>query len=746
MKSRIRKWSLLALSIRISLISCLAQPSNLVPNASFEQLAQQPKGYIVSPLQFDSCAVDWEVVNLTTPDIVANSFFPKSVAKYFGTPHQGAHMLGLGNTTKSFTEYASCKLITPLAKGQTYKATFWVRLARATGGTLHFSRQLLNTSFGLLLSTEKIFHYNGNMISAKPQVTADSEGIWVDDQEWTPVEAIFKAEQAYTHLTIGQFFDDSAIVPLLINGYVLIDDISIVSYKESYSLNPPVISFEEQVFFQSGSSEIAPQYFSTLDTIVSKLKQTTEGLDLIGHTDDIGSTPSNFKLAAQRAKAVYDYLIAKGVDSRKLLYYGMGDWMAKSGTAKATNRRVEFRSWLIDTVPSVTPKDVYRFSSEIEADAAYPTWEYTFIGAYEKALSARAGKTGSTDNLPQLIDSLSLSLIDAKDYILRQAAHQQAVFFNEAHHIPQHRFFVTHLLKDLYALGYRYLGLEALTDATTLIENNYPTLAIGYYTREPLMAELLREAMKLGFQVFGYEATNHQQRYLKQYLAHQESNPTETIEVTNPDGTTQTMNLTDWNIDRNARELAQAINIQNIFAHDPTAKLLIHAGFGHIKEATIAGWEPMAAQFKKITAIDPLTIDQTKFPAIEQPYITSPTILTDAAQQPYILPDFDPTVATPYVRTMDMHVITPYTNSSDKHWLLTTAKRKFSLKEIVSAYDCPCLVHVYATDEPISKAVPIMVVEYSHKQPTPVILPPGKYRLLVRDQKDQVGIEAIVVD
>ena len=46
---------------------------------------------------------------------------------------------------------------------------------------------------------------------------------------------------------------------------------------------------------------------------------------MTGHTDRIGSAEYNLKLSKQRADAVRDYLISKGVDRTKIETIGMGE-------------------------------------------------------------------------------------------------------------------------------------------------------------------------------------------------------------------------------------------------------------------------------------------------------------------------------------------------------------------------------------------------------------------------------------
>lgn len=139
--------------------------------------------------------------------------------------------------------------------------------------------------------------------------------------------------------------------------------------------------------------------------------------------------------------------------------------------------------------------------------------------------------------------------------------------YNEAHHIPEHRYLVGKLLKDYYNIGYRYLGLEALWN-DSIQHRNYLKQTDGFYTSEPVLSNLIREAHQIGYKTFGYDLFN----------------------------------------DINKRELNQAENIVNkTLKNDKHAKILILAGWGHINETK----KTMAHQFKIQSHINPYTINQT---------------------------------------------------------------------------------------------------------------------------------------
>ncbi|MEO1714861.1 MAG: hypothetical protein AAFU60_16140, partial [Bacteroidota bacterium] len=175
-------------------------------------------------------------------------------------------------------------------------------------------------------------------------------------------------------------------------------------------------------------------------------------------------------------------------------------------------------------------------------------------------------------------------ILDPYEYIRQLAEHKELVILSEAHHKPQHRVFTRELLEVLYDDGFRYLGLETLMPSyeaedgywlmDTLLEErgyclNMPVT--GYYTREPQMANLVREAIDLGYTLFAYEKT-------------QSDDP---------------------------RDLAQAKNIKRFLDQKGRGKTVIHCGWYHAIETGVVkrqdeNW--MAYHLKNLTALDPITV------------------------------------------------------------------------------------------------------------------------------------------
>ena len=97
--------------------------------------------------------------------------------------------------------------------------------------------------------------------------------------------------------------------------------------------------------FASGKSELLPSAYSELDKMVDVMRENPGSTWRIeGHTDSKGSNELNKSLSQQRAQAVYNYFIGKGIDGRRFQVVGMGeDFPIADNTTeegRAQNRRV----------------------------------------------------------------------------------------------------------------------------------------------------------------------------------------------------------------------------------------------------------------------------------------------------------------------------------------------------------------------------------------------------------------------
>jgi hypothetical protein len=293
---------------------------------------------------------------------------------------------------------------------------------------------------------------------------------------------------------------------------------------------------------------------------------------------------------------------------------------------------------------------------------------------------------------------------DARKYILSKAKTNRVVMINEAHDKPAHRAFTASLLEELYLQGFRYLAMEMLSN----YRRNTPTKLdayTGYYTSEPLAGELVRKALELGYTLVPYEDTvrNH------------------TV---------------------NQREYAQAENLADfIKKHDTTAKILVHAGYGHIMKGASGDFTPMAAYFKLISGIEPLTIDQTRMSEGSMygfvSLIYDTWILKHPAASPMIALENNKPFDILGTHLYDMYVIHPPTKYMNGRptWVAMNGWRKET--PVAPAFRSTFFVQAYYENEyaASTESVPADQTYISAQNGIYyVYLRKGKYKLVFRDK------------
>ena len=193
----------------------------------------------------------------------------------------------------------------------------------------------------------------------------------------------------------------------------------------------------------------------------------------------------------------------------------------------------------------------------------------------EKTYDSSLSETSRRQIAKVIKDMKNVQHVDARKYISFICRNVQVIMVNEAHNNPLHRAFTISLLEDLFRKGYRYLALEMLNNFSNHQLDKLTPLT-GHYCTEPVAGELVRIALQIGYHLISYEDT-----LAAEHTATQ-------------------------------RDSIQAENIYRVIQADPSARILVHAGYGHIAENNLTmNYVPMAMAFKKISGIDPLTIDQT---------------------------------------------------------------------------------------------------------------------------------------
>ncbi len=103
----------------------------------------------------------------------------------------------------------------------------------------------------------------------------------------------------------------------------------------------------KNVFFETGSFELKSTSKVELNKLVGFINANKAvSIEIGGHTDNVGNSEANQELSQNRANAVRNYLIEKGVSESRITAVGYGDTepIADNGTeeGRAQNRRTEF--------------------------------------------------------------------------------------------------------------------------------------------------------------------------------------------------------------------------------------------------------------------------------------------------------------------------------------------------------------------------------------------------------------------
>ncbi len=109
----------------------------------------------------------------------------------------------------------------------------------------------------------------------------------------------------------------------------------------------------QNIFYATGSFELEPASRSELNRMYDfLLLNPAIGVEISGHTDNIGTPGHNQELSEQRAKSVVGYLVNKGIDKRRMKAAGYGEINPvadnENEEGRARNRRTELKIVAID--------------------------------------------------------------------------------------------------------------------------------------------------------------------------------------------------------------------------------------------------------------------------------------------------------------------------------------------------------------------------------------------------------------
>ncbi|MCX7728145.1 MAG: OmpA family protein [Bacteroidia bacterium] len=341
----------------------LLNNKNLVPNGSFENFKKK-SGSIKS-------AIPWT-------QIASVDYYQKPLDNDT-TKERGALdgdcYIGL-RFQKHYKEFAVVKLVEPLKYKHLYYFEMHIRLA-------YWSNAILK-SFGVLFN--KTGYKNQKDVDKAFMIdTINIKNGLNNYYRWIKISGYYKAYGGEKYLTIGNFSADIKKDLMRLNflkygfrvfgfleAYYFVDNVKLIPVKEpeeqleieivgsvyvaKNNQQDSIKSIKENlqagdkivlknIYFDEGKSYLLPESYQELNKVAKYLMQHPNWIVQInGHSDNTGSKRKNMKLSEERAKAVFMYLIEKGVQN-KMYFKGFGDTMPIGNNntieGRIKNRRVE---------------------------------------------------------------------------------------------------------------------------------------------------------------------------------------------------------------------------------------------------------------------------------------------------------------------------------------------------------------------------------------------------------------------
>ncbi len=328
---------------------------NLIPNPSFESFRSLPtdnKGfkYFNNWLVINGLVSFYHKKAIVDPN--GFSFKIPSNCSGFQATHSGDAYISIQAVNKRIEHREAAiiqtKLKTQLIEGHKYYTEVFISLAENSTITtsslwIYFS----DSSFANINSNKKLF-------LIQPQIINNKDSFVTDTLNWVKFSGVYTAKGTEKYFLFGTQEREMKIKNLTDQehlqwrGDFYVDDFLVedLTAKFDFNKNEPLIL--KNILFKSASSQLLEESFNELNSLSNYLKATsTLKIEIQGHTDNKGDKENNRILSENRAKAVMDYLIEKGISAQMLTYKGFGDSKPidsnTTDKGKANNRRVEIK-------------------------------------------------------------------------------------------------------------------------------------------------------------------------------------------------------------------------------------------------------------------------------------------------------------------------------------------------------------------------------------------------------------------
>jgi outer membrane protein OmpA-like peptidoglycan-associated protein/sporulation protein YlmC with PRC-barrel domain len=351
--------------------------NNLIVNPDFDLFYYKPVPVTYEgQTRIEDWIPFWVTPEDNTPDYISNLRIINLISYHYlvdFTLPEKFDFIGIALYKQSdlYSENIQGKLSQPLIKGQKYCLKTTLALSSYSGFTIN--------RIGFHFSDYMVF---GNLNSITPQIVFSD--LPQQSSKFMVLCDDFTSNGNEEFITIGRFAPVDSIhinkrtgIPLSSFGleksaYYLIDKVELfpITYQsecdctlkekketviKTDSLQLDIVELTrgssvilKNLNFEFNSYKLQPSSDKILYELLDYLTQNPDiKIDIMGHTDDIGSEPYNLTLSENRAKSVFQWLTDKGIAMERLTHKGFGKnqplYQTDDLELKALNRRVEIK-------------------------------------------------------------------------------------------------------------------------------------------------------------------------------------------------------------------------------------------------------------------------------------------------------------------------------------------------------------------------------------------------------------------
>ncbi len=239
-------------------------------------------------------------------------------------------------------------------------------IVSTNGKKIYFSSNTLNGKGGWDIYSSILYE------AARPEEVLFVKGKILDEKGGIITDAKVELTSVQTKKTTEGFVDDATgnfAVAVTVQPH---EEFIMTTKKDGYFYSSQYINSEDNKFqppttmnvevskiktdtpiklnnvnFATNSTVLNELSRAILDDLIQFMKKNPNlNIEVLGHTDNVGTTVKNLDLSNRRASAVATYLSSKGIDNKRITHKGYGKTRpVKPNTTeegRAYNRRVEF--------------------------------------------------------------------------------------------------------------------------------------------------------------------------------------------------------------------------------------------------------------------------------------------------------------------------------------------------------------------------------------------------------------------